>query len=186
MKTLIINLNSRPDRLATVTAEVERFGISDYMRFSAYDGGIIGFNRSMHEALQGEKEILLLEDDCEFTGTLQDLIEAKAKLPDDWDLLYLGANVLEPQKKYCDGIYHLQNGWTSHAILYSDKGADYCAKNYNPFAGVIYDEWLRTVAQKELKCFIVMPMLAVQADGYSDIWQQETVYDLKQTEKYLI
>ena len=185
MKTLIINLNSRPDRWATVTSEVERFGISDYRRFSAFEGGYSGFNRSMYEALQNQKELLLLEDDCQFTGTIQDLIAAKAKLPDDWDLLYLGANVLEPQKKYCDGIYHLQNAWTSHAILYSDKGADYCAKYFDPQNGMIYDEWLRTVAQKRLNCFIVAPMLAVQADGFSDIWGKETTYGIKQTEKYL-
>jgi GR25 family glycosyltransferase involved in LPS biosynthesis len=108
MRTLIINLNSRPDRWAKVTAEVQKFGIYEYGRFSAFEGGVIGFNRSMHEALQDEKEILLLEDDCEFTGTIQDLIEAKAKLPNDWDLLYLAP---QPQNaphwlNYCLLCWH--------------------------------------------------------------------------------
>jgi len=185
MKIKVLNLNSRPDRWQNICAELINFGAKDWQRFSAYNGGYTGFNRSMSEILQGEKEVLILEDDAVFHGQINALMVAKSKLPDDWDLLYLGANVLSEQKRYTDGIYHLTDGWTSHAILYSDKGADYCAKNFDHTTGIVYDEWLRTVVQKQLKCFIMSPMLATQRDDYSDIQNAVAIYDLKQTEKYL-
>ena len=131
-------------------------------------------------------EILIIEDDCQFFGKLTDLIEAKAKLPNDWGLLYLGANVLSEQTKYANGIWNLNNGWTSHAILYSTNAARWCFENFNPYAGIVYDEWLRVEAQKKLRCFIVNPFLTIQRPDYSDIQSQYAEYDLKATERMLI
>ena len=185
MKVKVINLASRTDRWQSMQEQLRAFGVSDYERFDAYTGGATGFNKSVHYALKDEQELLLLEDDCIFLGTYNDLIAAKAKLPDDWDMLYLGANVLTPQKQYTDGIWHLDNAWTSHAILYSDKGAEWCYKNFQHDDVTIYDEWLRTVAQKQLKCFIMNPMIAVQSQSYSDIWGVDADYDIKQTETHL-
>lgn len=185
MKVKVINLASRPDRWQSIQEQLQLFGVYDYERFEACPGGMKGFNKSVHFALKNEHELLLLEDDCIFTGTYNDMMQAKAKLPDDWDLLYLGANVLSPQTKYTDGIWHLDDAWTSHAILYSNKGAEWCYKNFDYKWQTIYDEWLRTVAQKHLKCFIMNPMIAVQADGHSDIWNVHAEYGLKQTETHL-
>jgi GR25 family glycosyltransferase involved in LPS biosynthesis len=186
MKVKIINLDSRPDRWEEVTKEVERFGITEYERFAAHPGGYMGFNKSVHFVLENESEVLILEDDVIFDGKFFDILEAKAKLPDNWDLLYLGANVQNQQNRYCDGIWHLNNAWTSHAILYSDKGARYCYEHFPYEQGMIYDEWLRTVAQKQLNCFIVKPMIAFQRVGFSDIWGTMADYGIKGTEKWLI
>ena len=109
MKVRIINLDSRPDRWGSVVKEVERFGITEYERFAAHPGGYMGFNKSVHYALEGESEVLILEDDVIFNGKFFDLLEAKAKLPDNWDLLYLGANVQTEQRRYTAGIWHLDN-----------------------------------------------------------------------------
>lgn len=186
MKVKLINLDSRQDRLALVTDELHKFGVTEFERFSAHAGGYDGFNRSMSEALRNEEELLIIEDDCQFFGKLTDLIEAKAKLPNDWHLLYLGANVLSEQTKYANGIWNLNNGWTSHAILYSTNAARWCFENFNPNAGIVYDEWLRVEAQKKLRCFIVNPFLAIQRPDYSDIQSQYAEYDLKATERMLI
>lgn len=185
MKVKIINLDSRPDRWETVQKEVERFGITEYERFSAHPGGFMGFNKSVHYVLENESEVLILEDDCVFNGKFFDVLEAKAKLPDNWDLLYLGANVQTEQRKYTDGIWHLDNAWTSHAILYSTKGAMYCYEHFPYEDGIIYDEWLRTVAQKRLNCFIMNPMIAFQAVGFSDIWGCQADYGIKGSEIHL-
>jgi len=185
MKVKVINLDKRTDRLETVTEEIRRFGIESFERFSAFDGGYMGFNKSTHFALENEGEILLLEDDCVFDGTLTDLLVAKSQLPDDWDLLYLGANVKSQQTRYSANLYNLKDAWTSHAILYSDKGARWCFDNFPYSEPTIYDEWLRSVAQQQLRCFIVKPMLAIQADGWSDIWGANTTYGIKGSEVYL-
>ena len=186
MKVKIINLDSRPDRWETVCKEVERFGITEYERFAAYSGGYMGFNKSVHYVLENESEVLILEDDVIFDGKFFDILEAKAKLPDNYDLLYLGANVQSEQKRFCDGIWHLDNAWTSHAILYSDKGAKWCYENFDHEHGIIYDEWLRTVAQKQLNCFIMNPMIAFQAVGFSDIWGCQAEYGIKGSERWLL
>jgi GR25 family glycosyltransferase involved in LPS biosynthesis len=171
MKTKIINLARRTDRWNTVVPEVRKFGVGDFERFDAVDGGYLGFNQSMHFALENEGEMLLLEDDVVFRGTIDDLLVARAELPDDWDLLYLGATLRSTIQRYSGRLYRISDAWTSHAILYSDKGAQYCFENFDPAEGTIYDEWLRLHAQVHLQCFIIYPMLAVQADGWSDIWR---------------
>lgn len=183
MKVKILNLDSRPDRWANVQQECVKFGITEFERFPAFTGGVSGFNKSMKTILQGEQELLILEDDCQFHGHIDQLLHYKTLLPDDWGLLYLGANVRSEQRKYVDGIWHLNNAWTTHAILYSNLGAKYCAKEYDE--KLIYDEWLRTHTQKVLKCFIVNPFLATQRSDKSDIWGADADYDLKETEKYL-
>jgi GR25 family glycosyltransferase involved in LPS biosynthesis len=185
MKVKIINLAKRTDRWQQVVKDVTAFGITDFERFDAFDGGYLGFNKSVHTALENERELLLLEDDVYFTGTLNDLLQAKEMLPDDWDLLYLGANVLSPQRRFNGVLWNLKDAWTSHAILYSDKGARWCYEHFDPQEGTIYDEWLRTVAQKQLRCFIINPMIAFQRDGFSDIWGTENTYGLKDTERFL-
>ena len=81
-------------------------------------------------------------------------------------------------------LYRLKNAWTSHAIFYSKKGAEFCFENFDPDGGIIYDEWLRTVAQEQLKCFIIYPMLAIQADGFSDIWGANTTYGIGHSSKH--
>jgi GR25 family glycosyltransferase involved in LPS biosynthesis len=195
MHTKIINLDFRTDRWETVVPEVSRFGITDIERVDACKGGYMGFNRSVKKALQGEGELLLLEDDVIFyydfedvrtEFTIKDLHDARALLPSDWDLLYLGANLKSPQLKYNSKLYRITDAWTSHAILYSVKGRAYCRDHFDPEKEVIYDEWLRTHAQKNLQCFVIAPMIAFQADGWSDIWGANAVYGLRWSEKYFV
>lgn len=185
MKVKILNLDSRPNRWQQIQDECNRFGITNYERFSAYTGGYLGFNRSVYEMLRNESELLILEDDCLFEGNIEQVIQAKSILPDDWGLLYLGANVLSNQKHYKSNLWHCKDAWTSHAILYSNLAINYITNHFDP-AGIIYDEWLRTVAQQKLKCFIMKPYLATQRPSRSDIWNTETDYDLKATEQRLI
>lgn len=186
MRTKVINLSHRTDRLQAVTEQIHNFGISEFIRFDAFPKGIPGFNKSMHFALENENELLLLEDDCVFEGTINDLMKAKSELPNDWDLLYLGANVRSKQERYSNRLHNLKDGWTSHAILYSAKGADYCYNTFNWQESMIYDEWLRTHAQQVLKCFVMNPMIAFQSDGWSDIWGANTTYGIKDSQKHLI
>lgn len=183
-KTKVINLAKRPDRLESVTPRIKAFGIDNFERFDAIEGGYMGFNMSVHLALQNEGELLLLEDDVIFEGTIQDLLAAKSQLPPDWDLLYLGANLKSKVNQYSEKLYRITDAWTSHAILYSDKGAKYCAENFDPKEGTIYDEWLRVHAQRQLQCFITFPMIAFQKDNWSDIWGANACYGIKESSKH--
>ena len=186
MKVKIINLERRLDRWKSILPQLAAFGITEFERFNAIEGGFRGFNHSVSQALHGEREILILEDDCIFHGNIDDLIRAKEYLPNDWDCLYLGANVRSQRRHHKANIWHCSDAWTSHAILYSDKGAAYVAANFKPETDPIYDEWLRLQSQQNMKCFIIKPYLAIQAPGQSDIWGTHADYGIKATEGMLI
>ena len=186
MQIKVINLAHRTDRWEEIQRQLHAFGIQEYERFEAYTGGYMGFNKSMHFALEGEGNILILEDDCVFDGHFCDLETAISELPEDFDMLYLGANVKSRQKNHSAHLYHLTDAWTSHAIYYSAKGRKFCFDNFREGEQTIYDEWVNTVGQQSgLKRFIVKPFLATQADGFSDIWGANTVYGIKGSESNL-
>lgn len=163
--------------------QLDSFGITDYDRFEAVPGGYMGFNQSMKQALQGDGELLLLEDDCIFEGNVFDLIAARAELPDDWDMLYLGANIKSEQVRHSEHLYKCDDAWTTHAILYSVKGRKWCADNFPTGETTIYDEWINTVGKRNgLKRFVIKPFIAIQSDGYSDIWGAMVTYGIKGSE----
>lgn len=185
LKTIIVNLEKRKDRWEKVIQEVEIFGIKEYTRFNAIEGGRIGFNHSMYKCIQMSEMTLILEDDCYFEGTLKDLITCLGELPDNWDMLYLGATLRETAVKFSEHLCKINSAHTTHAILYSVKGAKYCFENFDPDSDWIYDDWLRNVAHKELNCFITRPMMAFQFQSHSDISNWDLPYDIKSTSKLM-
>ena len=54
MKTIILNLKSRPDRLDKTIQELERVGLNDYEVFYAIEDKrpVTSFNLSMHEIMR--------------------------------------------------------------------------------------------------------------------------------------
>lgn len=78
---LVINLDSRPDRLAEVTAEFKRLNITQFRRVPASDGGGDGglgcldsHCRCLEEFLQTDAPaVMICEDDPEFKCTRQEL-----------------------------------------------------------------------------------------------------------------
>lgn len=181
----IINLEHRTDRWAEMERQIRAFGIYDYSRSPGvyHDTPYLGFNQAVRNALKGDGDLLLFEDDCLFNGHVFDLHEAIKELPADFDMLYLGANVKSRQERYSQRLFTLTDAWTTHAILYSAKARKWCRENYTEDIQTIYDEWINTVGQEAgLKRFIVKPFLAIQADGYSDIWSANTTYGIKDSE----
>lgn len=179
----VINLDSRPDRWEEMQRQLKAFGIYDFERSPGVPGGYLGFNQAVRNALKGDGALLLFEDDCVFNNNIFDLQAAIKELPSDFDMLYLGANVKSRQERYSEHLYKLTDAWTTHAILYNAKARKWCSENYTEDIQTIYDEWINTVGQEAgLKRFIVKPFLAVQADGYSDIWGVNTTYRIKDSE----
>jgi hypothetical protein len=140
----------------------------------------------MYKAINRPDDMfLLLEDDCYFEGTVNDLNTAIAELPDDWDMMYLGGTLYEMAKRYSEHLCRPVAVHTTHAVLYSKKGAKYCHDNFDPDGLYIYDDWLYRIAHAELNVFIMSPMIAFQTPGYSDIWKVESDYKIKATSKFL-
>lgn len=185
---LFINLPSRGDRLLQVTQELTRVGINNAIRIPGLllDDRIKGFNQSQRNALEACKgNSLILEDDVAFRGynfNTNNLSAAFYELPYDWDLLYLGANIIgndlcnwPTPLPYSQHLRRIQQAWTTHAIAYSEAGAKKILKDWDYKNGTIYDDYLRQNLEK-LQAFIINPMIADQRAGFSDIWQTETNY----------
>ncbi len=176
---ICMNLDKRQDRWQAMEKEFAQFGINA-RRFAACEGEnrFLAYNQTYHGILSSVEQgnCLVLEDDCRFRN-VGHLEQAISELPTDWDVLYLGANLNGTiQEKFSFCLYRIKNSLTSHAIAYSAKMIRWIVENFNRNQFPVYDEWMRTIVQEQFNCFVIKPMIAWQAPGYSDLWECHTDY----------
>jgi len=133
------------------------------------------FSRSVRQILidfhQSEANTLLhLEDDCVFRN-LGHLPLAIADLPDDWDLFYLGANLLNGPmpERITEHLFRVRHAWTTHAVAYRRKCVPFLLENQPGFSEQMFDNWMGGQLEK-LKAYVVAPMVAYQRPRISSIW----------------
>lgn len=210
--TYLLNLENRKDRLEKVVPDLFFFcantGLPTARIFKAINGkelfpeyehaGRIGFNLSFQNIftdalLNNYEAIAVFEDDVKFSPDAIEVFNDAAKqLPEDWQMFYLGANTRQQLDKVNSRIYKLVNAWTTHAIIYKRSAIEYIVANYK-FPEIIkesndvFDEWLRSTAQNQLKCYICKPIIATQAEGFSDLENKDVNYNCIKfnAEKYI-
>lgn len=144
------------------------------------------FSKSEREILlgfwQSEAETLLhLEDDVQFRN-LGHLEAAISELPAEWDILYLGANLIcwnkdEPQpERVSEHLWRVRAAWTTHAVAYHRKCVFEVIAKQPCFSEIMFDNWLST-RLPELNAYCVGPMAAWQRPHVSSIWQRDYVDD---------
>lgn len=135
----------------------------------------------------GKKTLLSLEDDCIFDDCYV-LSEAISQLPDDWDILYLGANITDPfPERINKNLFKIKAAWTTHAIGYNRKVCEFIADNYVGWeANGMYDDWLSRIVLPKFNCYVVSPMIATQRDGYSALWDKEVSYGWIESKSKLV
>lgn len=121
--------------------------------------------------------LLHLEDDCVFRD-LSHLPHAISELPDDWDILYLGANLVlwgngeSPlPERYSEHLFRIRAAWTTHAIAYRKRCVRRILEGQPSFDAQMWDNYLST-RLPELQAFIVAPMVAWQRPRHSSIWDR--------------
>lgn len=124
--------------------------------------------------------LLHLEDDCVFRD-LGHLPKAIDELPDDWDVLYLGANLIQwgnspDPERYSEHLFRVKSAWTTHAIAYNKKCVEFILGKQPGFNDRMYDNALSDLLP-ELNAFIVAPMVAYQRPRFSSIWDRDTDYN---------
>jgi hypothetical protein len=167
-------------------SELESASITDAWRFDALpidDDQILGphqsFNGSirkiLHDALElGTKHLLVMEYDVQWKQ-LEHLQLALSQLPNNWDLIYLGANLLNAEiEKYSSHLYRVRNAWTTHALGYNRKVIPWILDNQPGLSEEMFDNWLG--AQPSVNAYVVAPMVAWQKPHYSGIWGRHTDY----------
>lgn len=128
-----------------------------------------------------DNTLLHLEDDVIFRD-LNHLPQALSELPDDWDILYLGANLLlwnngsEPQpERVSEHLFRVRGAWTTHAVAYNKKCVRMILEKQPEFSVQMFDNYLSD-RLPELNAFIVAPMVAYQRPRKSSIWDRDDDY----------
>lgn len=193
----LINLERRPDRLAEITAVLERHSLRA-RRIAAVDGkkvtwdvqkmgnqtrywnsGAFGCLLSHREAIRdayvaGHERFLILEDDVILADNFSTVL-SQISLPDDWYLLYLSANLSKPVTyKMGDKLYRITDGLGTHAIIWHRRAIEPCMQ----FLAGPYAPWdlYLSYFQTFFPCYITAPGLADVRPGVSDILGMEVDY----------
>jgi len=125
----------------------------------------------------------MLEDDVVFGDaflTNAVLNCAIQELPENWDILYLGANLhvdgFKEPIRYSSHLCRIYNAWTTHAIAFNHKCVKWIAYNQPQFHEGMFDGWLSSQLF-HFNAFCVTPMVAFQRPGNSLIWGHDVDYD---------
>jgi hypothetical protein len=183
-----ICLSNDDAEFAIAQQEFNRVGLT-CERFNALPdiGPHQSFSRSARRILinfygSGKQRLLHLEDDCVFRD-LSHLPQSLTELPDDWDIVYLGANLVcwnngEPEpERYSPHLFRVRAAWTTHAIGYNRKVVPFILENQPGFSEQMLDQWLG-LQLPNLNAYCVAPMVAYQRARHSSIWGRFDDYTL--------
>ena len=174
-KIYCLNQPERIDRWELANAELKRVGIKADWFYSIpdkepYMSFCLSQRAMIDDLVKNQyKAALLLEDDVLFRNYQR--IDTYTKgLPENWDILYLGANVTDPKpEKITDNLFRIRAAWTTHAIAYNNKVFQVIDK-YNPETNGMYDDWLSREVLPNVNAYVIIPMIAWQRPGHSDLW----------------
>jgi GR25 family glycosyltransferase involved in LPS biosynthesis len=174
MKAICLNLDTRPDRWEQSKKEFIKQGLQ-VERFAAVEmkDPVLSFNASQIKILSSTTEnTIVFEDDVRFINNkLNDVLKT---VPDDWEILYFGGNVLQPLQHVKCHWWRCLNTWTTHAVAYTPKGAKKILGLWKN-RGVVYDEFLR-LNQSKLKAYICKPFVCDQRPDFSDLMKTKVDY----------
>ena len=162
-KVYCINLKERKDRWDLCEEKFKEYEITNYVRFdgvkvngnlSSKKLGQIGCAASFYNVFKDAsknsyEKILVLEDDFDFTVSKDEIVnnldKAFKEMPEDWDMFYLGANVMNeimsnPIEKYSENLFKLNSGYALHSVCFSKEALN---KILNFFEGK--GDWLENL-----------------------------------------
>lgn len=174
MEVKILTTKKRTDRLLTSLRNLQDFGINPEVFYALEDSQPkVSFNKSMKHLMSlSEGHLLLFEDDV-WLKSFEHFNEAFSQLPSDWEVCYLGANLIDPIEKYSENLYRTFGAWTTHAVIYNNPKKLF--ENYND-TNFMFDEWIRQNICPRGTAYIMKPMMAWQRPSQSDLWDHYADY----------
>lgn len=177
-QAILINLDKRQDRLERFDKQAKALGI-DYERFQAIESSdpVLGCKLSHVAALMKCKgdSVFIFEDDAVFVDNFQEeLKKSLAVLPDDWDMVYLGAHILQTQVVN-DRWRRSTECSSTHAYLVRASAIPRLVETAIAHKGHV--DVAYSTLHKDLKAYIARPTLVSQEPGFSDIQKVEVNYD---------
>lgn len=141
--------------------------------WGAYDH-FRAFKTMITEAKEnGKTTLLIAEDDLIVTDDFDEVIE-RIRIPDDWDMIYYGANHTDSgTRQIAPNVLRCFGSKTTHLVA---------------FRHTIYDAVLslpsdRTIdwsigqrLHKDFNCYAIFPPVALQKPNYSQLWKRYVDY----------
>lgn len=188
-----INLDERKDRREHVEMQLNWMGITGE-RFSAVKTkfGAIGCTMSHIKCLEMAKErdydmVFICEDDIQFISkdTLQNSVNKFMETVKEWDVCIIGGNNGRPFKPVNEICVQVQNCQTTTGYVVKKHYYDVLLKNFRESVqNLIRSQNIRLHAldiywkqlQGRDKWFLLIPIMAYQKEGYSDIERKNVDY----------
>lgn len=150
--------------------------------FDGYKKGSLGCLKSHTEVCKlalsrGYKNVLILEDDTEFIDNYNKLEEYSNQINNDYDMLYLSGSHLGKKNEITKNISSVTGTHTTGSYCIKEKAMNYLINNINGYSKEI-DVFYACEIQPKFNCYIVIPHITKQRDGYSDIQQNNVSYKL--------
>lgn len=182
-----INLDSRFDRKILVEQEFQKLNINpirisgivpqiDNPHYRGILGCTLSHKKCLQMALEQNSNILIFEDDVKFLDNAIETIELALEEVStmEWDMLYFGANVCwnesqdVPLKQVTNHLARLTWAQATHAY---SVNKNFVSKLLHYIPNQIYPldlVYTQTAVQND-RCYITVPMVAVQQEGFSTI-----------------
>jgi glycosyl transferase family 25 len=167
---LVINLDRRTDRMQRFDEQAEKLNIK-YERLRAVEASDARFGCKLsHMAALSKYDseiIFVFEDDSIFVDDFIPAFEAAmANVPDDWDMLYLGAHLLE-KEPYNDYWVRSLRCSSTHAYAVRKRVKQRLIKQAMSMDG--HTDVAYTTLHKEIKAYAARPTLVYQGASFSDL-----------------
>jgi len=168
-KVICINLAKRNDRWEEMQKQFKKHNIK-VSRFNAIDGNPMGWN--------GWKNVLIIEDDCDFIDDLNKMFEESIKtLPNKWDLLYFGGVHETRGGKFVPEKFNKFFVKAKRIITTTCYAVNHTAYDLildtvlekKPYFDCPIDTYLGAYIQPNLETYAYHPPIAWQRPSHSDI-----------------
>jgi hypothetical protein len=198
-KVIVMNLERRTDRLKHCKEQAKKFDFN-FTRISSIDGlaiktipnnikaGEYGlyltYMKVLDYAIQKNlNTVLIMEDDFQFEDDLEDRLEEIKHVPNDWDLIYLGANHYYlgagdiPPQTVNQSVMKLKSSFCAHSIIFTRSMLIEFKKQLEKTI-LVPDMILKNI-QPEFNCYGFKNNICKQYDSYSDIINTNPYYNSK-------
>lgn len=187
---LKVCLTTSPSLWDRAKSELDNTGMQGVQPFFALPGkdSFNSFNRSEKAIIEqfldsGAWHLLHLEDDI-VLKEWEHLPTAISELPQHWDILYLGANLVGSDqtrwpapRKHSQHLYKVKHAWTTHAVAYRRRVAEFIRMDYDAEKDGMFDAYLCNKILHRFSAYVVSPMVAWQRPRFSELWNRDVDYD---------
>jgi GR25 family glycosyltransferase involved in LPS biosynthesis len=176
------NMDYRPDRWEQAQQEISKVGITPIRAsgviwngtenkvYNGYIGCGLTHLNCLKLALEKNESVLMFEDDVLFINDyLNTINSAIEELPTDWDMFYLGGNICRSIFRFSEHLGRLTHAQATHAYGVNKIFLPYLVSHLETRKDAIIDVIYGNEIIPRNKCFITIPMVAIQRNGQSDI-----------------